>query len=370
MLFQAPPLTDRELAVLEEIERIRLGLDLPTLKHWLGLPWRAINARLLRLSADGNGAEKFFDDVSDVDSNDEDADVWSSAAGYRNALSFALNLADAAHFVYDEGIFRALHYMITGHDPEQKPGRWRRSSIWVKKFPSAEILYTAPAPKLIPALMAELIASLNERSETPAIVRAAMAHLNLAAIHPFADGNGRMSRAVHTLVMARAGMTAPPFASIDEYLSVKTDEYDRVLREVHGGSWQPERDPRPWIHFCLTAHLYQATALQRRSREYDRLWEALGREIARHGAPERATLALAEAAMGRMVAVDDYESAASVSADDARGDLRALVDAGLFVESAQNGASVYVASDSVKDLWTRTREPVDVNAEPFATSGG
>jgi len=47
--------------------------------------------------------------------------------------------------------------------------------------------------------MAELIASLNARDEVPVFIRAAMAHLNLAAIHPFRDGNGRMARALQNL---------------------------------------------------------------------------------------------------------------------------------------------------------------------------
>jgi len=43
-------------------------------------------------------------------------------------------------------------------------------------------------------LVAELVASLNEAERSPALVRAAMAQLNLVMIHPFQDGNGRMAR--------------------------------------------------------------------------------------------------------------------------------------------------------------------------------
>jgi Fic family protein len=371
MLFQTPSLSERETEVVGEIETIRRQLNLPRLQQWPGLTWRAINDRLLRMSARVGGGNALFEDAieaAEEEPSAESAAIWSAASGYRAALTFALHLADASHFTYDEGIFRALHYMITSHDAEKKPGRWRRGAIWVRKGSPGEILYTAPPPKLIPSLLAELIASLNERNESPAIIRAAMAHLNLAAIHPFLDGNGRMSRALHTLVLAREGITAPPFASIDEYMSVNVGEYDKALTEVHGGAWQPERDTRPWIRFCLTAHFYQATMLQRRSREYDRLWEAIEREVARRGLPERAIFALAEAAIGRRFTSAEYQSAAGVSADEADGDLKGLVDAGLLVAATEKDGRVYLASDAVKAIWARTRDAGEPNVDPFATN--
>jgi len=85
-----------------------------------------------------------------------------------------------------------------------------------------------------------------------------MAHLNLVMIHPFRDGNGRMARCLQSLVLARGGVLSPMFMSIEEYLGRNTHNYYNVLAQVGGGSWQPERDTRPWIRFILTAHLRQA----------------------------------------------------------------------------------------------------------------
>src|SRR5207244_10228501 len=130
------------------------------------------------------------------------------------------------------------------------------------------------------------------------------------------DGNGRMARALQTFVLARDGICAPPFASIDEYLSVNTDEYYRVLDEVDEGAWQPERDARPWVRFCLTAHWLQARTLLRRTREYDRLWDELEREVERRGLPERTISALAEAAIGGGLVEALCEGAARVSRDE------------------------------------------------------
>ncbi len=227
-------------------------------------------------------------------------------------------------------------------------------------------MYKTPHAKFIPALMAELIASLNAKDEVPAYIRAAMAHLNLAAIHPFRDANGRMARALQTFVLARDGISAPPFASIDEYLSVNTGEYYRILDEVDEGAWQPERDARPWVRFCLTAHWLQARTLLRRTEEYDRLWEELEREVKHRGLAERMITALTEAAVGGSLTAALYESATMASAHEASDDLERLVEAGLLVATSDKGGRCYLAADAVKAIRARTLDPQIPERDPFA----
>lgn len=214
--------------------------------------------------------------------------------------------------------------------------------------------------------MAELIASLNARDEVPVFIRAAMAHLNLAAIHPFRDGNGRMARALQTFVLARDGISAPPFASIDEYLSVNTGEYYRILDEVDEGGWQPERDARPWVRFCLTAHWLQARTLLRRTEEYDRLWDELERDVKHRGLAERTIFALAGAAIGGSLTAALHQSTAGVSAREAGDDLERLVEAGLLVATSDKSGRCYLAADAVKAIRARTLDPQIPDRDPFA----
>ena len=368
MLFRTPPVTEREAKVNDEIDAIRRQLNLPRLRAWPGLPWRAIQDRVLRASKNPALGNLFLENAGagEDEPGAENPDAWSATPGYHTALSFVLQLADAPDFAIDEGIIRALHYMMVGHDPEKGPGRWRRGSISVREEPSSRPVYRAPHAKFIPGLMAELIASLNGRNEVPVFIRAAMAHLNLAAIHPFSDANGRMARTLQTFVLARDGISAPPFASIDEYLSVNNDEYYRTLDEVDQGAWQPERDARPWIRFCLTAHFRQARILLRRTQEYDRLWDELEREVRRRSLPEQATSALAQAAIGGSLTTALYESTAMVSAREADDALECLVKAGLLVATGANSGCSYLASDAVKAIYARTRETRAPDPDPFA----
>jgi Fic family protein len=382
MLFQTPPVTEREAEVIAEIEAIRGQFNFPKLREWPGLPWRAIHAQVLRASTSLAGCNVLSEDAIAAAGEDEpgtaSSEAWLAASSYRAALTFVLQLADAPDFTYDEGIFRALHYMMMGHDPGKTPGRWRRDSVSVRRNPSGdflyrrdpsgEALYSAPHAKFIPTLMAELIGSLNGRDDFPVIIRAAMAHLNLTTIHPFVDGNGRMARALQTLVLARHGISMPAFVSIDEYLSMNSMRYEKTLQEVHGGAWQPERDARPWIRFCLTAHLRQATTLLRLTQEYDRLWDELEREVARHGLPERAIYALADAAIGGRLGNPEYRSAAGVSVQVANRDLKRLVDTGLLVATSDKRGRCYISADPVKAIRAQTRDPGTPDRDPFATS--
>ena len=105
------------------------------------------------------------------------------------------------------------------------PGQWRPGSISVINEDSGQVVYQGPDVEWVPDLMDELIETLRQESNTPVIVSAAMAHLNLTMIHPFSDGNGRMARALQTLVLARQGTPNPIFSSIEEWLGRNRQAY-------------------------------------------------------------------------------------------------------------------------------------------------
>ena len=104
-------------------------------------------------------------------------------------------------------------------------GQWRKGPVYVTDARDPSIAaYTAPAAEEIPALMTELADWLNAPSDAHSLVRAAMAHLHLVSIHPWADGNGRMSRSLQTLMIAREASLAPEFASIEAWLGRPGDQ--------------------------------------------------------------------------------------------------------------------------------------------------
>ena len=213
--------------------------------------------------------------------------------------------------------------------------------------------------------MEELVDSLNQSPpEVSGIVKAAMAHLNLVMLHPFSDGNGRMARCLQSLVLARTGSLAPPFSSIEEYLGHNTRTYYDVLAEVGGGAWRPDRDARPWLRFCLTAHYRQAHTLLIRTRELQRLWDALEEDLKRRCLPDRTLLALADAALGLRVRNATYRPIADISDHLASRDFKALVEAGLLVAQGERRGRFYVAAEPVLRIRAETRESRRIE-DPF-----
>ena len=216
--------------------------------------------------------------------------------------------------------------------------------------------------------MAEVVADLQASTGTPALVRAAMAHLNLVMVHPFRDGNGRLARIIQSLVLAREGILAPEFASIEEYLGRNTQAYYDVLAETGGGAWHPERDARAWVRFCLTAHLRQARTLSQRVEQSERLWTLLEAEVARLGLPDRTILALFDAASGFRVRNSQYQTHAEVSEYSGGRDLKRLVEAELLVPRGEKRGRFYAAHPRLLALVEPARQPTSgMNRdEPFA----
>jgi Fic family protein len=162
-------------------------------------------------------------------------------------------------------------------------------------------------------LIGELVRHLNDQPKSPEIVRAAMAHLNLVMIHPFSDGNGRMARCLHTLVLAREGILEPDFCSIEETLGRWQQEYYDVLSEVGKGSWHPRNDAKPWLSFILKAHLSQAYRILWFNEYLDRIWQEATNIAAAKNLPDRSMFAIAEAIMGMKIKNATYRGYAGIS---------------------------------------------------------
>ena len=173
-----------------------------------------------------------------------------------------------------------------------------------------------------------------------------------------------MARCLQTLVIARGGEGVPVFASIEEYLGRNTRSYYDVLAEVGGGSWQPDRDARPWVRYCLVAHYRQAMTVLRRMRQIQRIWDRLEREVERRQLPERSILALADAAMGLRVKNASYRSVAEVTAQTASRDLGKLVEHDLLEPRGEKRGRFYGAAEWVRGLREEMAEP-KIIADPF-----
>lgn len=224
---------------------------------------------------------------------DPDDDAQRAVAAYGRAMDHVLVLADDPLFSWDLRVLLDLHFDCCQRQWTTSPGRIRTGPIRVTGV-SGTTRYEAPPAEEVLPLMRELSAYLSAEPGHR-VVRAAMAHLHLASIHGFRDGNGRHARIVQSLVLAREGLLSPEFSSIEAYLAAHTGEYYAALEEAQGGAYGRWRTAAGWVRFCVGAHIVQAEQRISLLTEAARRWAVLERLAGDRGWPDRVVIAIEQA---------------------------------------------------------------------------
>lgn len=371
MLHSVKQVPQEYLQVIELImtlrKRLRFALS-DERRRWTGILRRSTLAKAIQGSNSIEGYNVNYNDAIAAVDGEEPVDAkdreWANILGYRQALTYALQLTGDATLRVEESTVRAMHFMMLSHDMKAHPGIWRRSGIFVRREPEDTLVYEGPDPEQVPDLMREFVASLNDKSDMPVMVKAALAHLNLVMIHPFSDGNGRMGRAIQTLLLARERIVDPVFSSIEQWLGQHTQTYYEVLGQVGQGAWNPGNDPLPFIKFCLTAHFQQAENLLRQDTFLENIWNEIAVEVKKRKLMDRTTWAIADASIGIKVRNSTYRKQTNITNESASKDLRTLVEAGLLVPKGERKGRYYEASDAVIDLARRAYVPKNAR-DPF-----
>ncbi|MET7683464.1 Fic family protein [Streptomyces sp. NPDC005423] len=353
MLFPTPDLTAADREVLEQIDRMRVTLrhDVRAATKWTAGLRKFLTADAVAASNSIEGFKVATVDVEDLMEGESEVDISEEnreeTLAYQRMMTYIQTLHDVEDFSYSKGLLNSLHWMLQGHrhTVRRPAGQWRRGPVYVTDARDPSIAaYTAPDAPLVAGLMGELVDWLNQSDTTHALVRAAMAHLHLVSIHPWADGNGRMSRSLQTLMIAREGVLAPEFSSVESWLGRpgNTWEYYRELND-RGSRYQPDQDVSGWIRFNLTAYHQQAQTVQGRLARSGRVWAALAAFAAGRGLDERTVTALHDVAMAGRVRRSRYQNAEALSLQQAQRDLRDLTAAEILQPVGRTRARYYTA---------------------------
>jgi Fic family protein len=378
MVFQAPQIRDeeREVLVLLADERERLRDRVAEPRRWTGTLRRMAFARAVQGSNSIEGYNASLDDVvAAVEGEptlDADEETQFALAGYRDAMTYVLQLARSGEPRVDEGLIKSLHFMMLKHDLGKNPGQWRPGDIYVRSDENGKVVYQGPPSEEVPDLVIQMLTAL-ESDGSPVLVKAAMAHLNLVLIHPFSDGNGRMGRCLQTLILACDRVLAPIFSSIEEFLGRNTQAYYDILAEVGAGSWNPDRNARPWIRFCLRAHHLQIRTMLRRRQEVEELWNGCQALAETNGLPERCATGLMDAAYSLRIRRGSYRTAVETGTGDeislqtATRDLQAMADRGLLEPVGERRNRYYLAGPAPAELRKQVRagRQSEADEDPF-----
>jgi Fic family protein len=359
MIYATPALQDDDSAVLalihEQQDRLRYSVA-QSPKRWSGLLRRNTLARAMQGSNSIEGINATLNDAVAIIDHERpesvEEETYQALAGYRTALTYILQTHDDPYFDLNAQVIKGLHFMMLSYDLGKAPGQYRSGSIFIVSEPSGETVYEGPEATHVP--------------DADPMVRGAMAHLNLTMIHPFKDGNGRMARALQTLVMARTGMMSPIFSSIEEWLGRNTEAYYRILAETGLGRWNPTCDALPWVRFCLRAHYQQAATLVRRNEAMMAVSAEIAKLVARHKLNERVEMSLIDAAFRFPIRAGRYQSENQVSDVVASRDLKRLCELGLLEPKGEKRGRYYIGAQPLRDIYLKTVLDQSFIGDPYS----
>ena len=362
-VYGTPVLTGEDQTVLGEIQRMRKEMRhvLRTPRRWEGGLRRSVTAKAVRGSNSIEGYVVAEDDALAALDDEEplgvDDETFTEIKGYQNALDFVLARGADADEDYDVTELKAMHFMMLQHAAAKSPGRYRKGPVYVHDSAVGNVVYEGPDREDVAALMKAMVSSLREGSGHDPLVRSAMAHLNLVMIHPFRDGNGRMARALATLVLTRSDIGEPVFSSIEEWLGVpvNTLDYYAALAHTGRGVWAPRDDANLWLSFCLRAHHMQAQTMASRLRESERYWEYLDASVQDHRLPERVLDPLFDAILGYRIRRGGYAKRTGVEGQTATRDLAHLANIGLLTAHGAGRGRYYTAAPLLQSARTKIR---------------
>ncbi|HEX2712971.1 MAG TPA: hypothetical protein VHM88_12295, partial [Candidatus Acidoferrales bacterium] len=150
MLFDSPTFRDDELRVIGAIAKMHktLRYTLSEPSRWEGLLRRNTFARAIRGSNSIEGylvtAEDAVAAVEGEEPLQAEAETWHAITGYRNAITYVLQLAKDPNFVFNDGFLRSLHFMMLYYDLAKHPGNWRPGPIYVRDEAKGENVYEGP----------------------------------------------------------------------------------------------------------------------------------------------------------------------------------------------------------------------------------
>jgi Fic family protein len=341
--------TDEIHDLLEELDAWKELLDVRVLpRTWEGRLRRDLEAEAVAASTRMEGVNVTVDEVRRILAGEQPAEVEPRdrrlVEGYRDAMNFVLRQADDPAFTWDRGLIVGLHDRVLAGRYDHGAGRPRTDKqAWLTDRATGEEVYLPPPGERVDELLEEAAAQMRA-TETHSALAAAWIHVAVAAIHPFADGNGRSARILASLAMYRGGFKRREFTSLEEWWGRHLRDY-YALFSCLGSGFEPQADVTTFVHGHLHAQVQQVRALDLRIDAERQVWLAVEEAAEDVGMERRLANALWDAFFGRDVTAGYYRSLTDVSPATATKDLTTAVAAGLLASEGQRRGRRYVAGE-------------------------
>jgi Fic family protein len=199
-------------------------------------------------------------------------------AGYAECMEMILEGFDDISF--DENHALHLHQVLLKYSTkdERHRGHYKKLPNHVEAFdPDGNrlgIVFETAAPFDTPRLMRELYGWLTEegrKGELHPLIRLGVFVITFLAIHPFQDGNGRLSRILTGLYLLQSGYSFVPYSSLERVIELKKKQYYLALREAQQTLYTDNSSLEVWLLFFVGSIREQVADLERKLAEQEDL---------------------------------------------------------------------------------------------------
>lgn len=162
-----------------------------------------------------------------------DRDIWE-VINYRKVTNYISEVQNSNYEITEE-VIKKIH-KITVHRimPEQESGEYRKKQVILKNSRTGEVSFKPPLAVAVPYQIKDLLSFINSNSnkDIHPVLKSGIVHYELVRIHPFLDGNGRVARALSTLILFLEGYDIRKFFSLEEYFDKDAGSYYEALQSV------------------------------------------------------------------------------------------------------------------------------------------
>lgn len=192
-------------------------------------------------------------------------------AGYAEVMEMVFARFEA--IAPTENHIKQLHRDLLRHSTkdDRHRGEYKTSTNHVSAFDAEGkeigVVFETATPFDTPRLMVELVAWFREtvdRNRLHPLLAIAIFIVEFLEIHPFQDGNGRLSRVLTTLLLLRGGYAYVPYSSLESVIENTKEGYYRALRRTQGTIRSDAPAWEPWIVYFLRSLQQQKLRLEQK----------------------------------------------------------------------------------------------------------
>ncbi len=151
--------------------------------------------------------------------------------------------------IYNKATLLELHrFTVAGIVPEDQVGKYRSVQVVLRDVLTGEIVHRPPPAVEVPYQMEDFFDWLNSRSawDLHPIVKAGVVHYAVVNVHPFSEGNGRVSRAMATLIFLNEGYDIRRIFALEEYYDRNVAGYYYAIKTA---DQNPDHDLTSWLEY-------------------------------------------------------------------------------------------------------------------------